>query len=130
MENRLLTCHAGYVQRSFYTCDWKDNLGNEVIHERTYNHGMNLNERAPETPAQLHWLVTKEPNTVYWITQAIYTNTNICKQDSEKYGFVIQKSFYCDKDNPSYFPIFDDFDKAIFYLNDKLQGENFRYITE
>jgi len=111
MHHNLLHCESGHECPSFSTCDWIDDDGNKVIHERNY-----------------HWSFPSGPKTSYWLTQVVYMDINLANTDAKTFGFVVQIDPYCAADAPVYFPIFNNMDKALVYLNAQLAKENKDYM--
>lgn len=89
-----------------------------LFHERT-------NWGAPKpslwkTPAQkLHGILT-EPNTWQW-TNSCYIDKQLAEKDAKQWGGYVQKDFYCEDENPTYFLAFEDNEKALRFCYDKLE---------
>jgi hypothetical protein len=120
-EKRLIHCKPGFEQRTFTTCDWIDDKGEHVLHERDYNWTFPKNKGRRLTPAQLAHLVFTETSERFWVTQQLYTDFALASREAKEFDFDAQKSFYCDDANPTWFPIFKDFDKALAFINLKSQ---------
>lgn len=104
--------------RSMDYCSWRLD-GKHVLHERVY-----WNSRIPShkaTPAERFHFLTSKPRWQYW-GAVTYADQALAKSDAKQYGAIIQKDFYCDDNNPTWFLIFDDLDKALSYTFDKLNS--------
>ena len=119
-------CEPGVDNRSFMTGDWLDEKGHHVMHERAYwRRFPSAGEMA--TPAKLLWALAQEPTVQYWVTDQLYACKALAESEAEVYGFKAQQGFYCEAPNLHWFPIFDDFDKAITFLRAKTGVD---YISE
>ena len=89
-------------------------LNNEII---LIENVFNISEKPPKTPAQFYYLLsshqTQESNFWGGVT---YTDYNLARNDLKEFvAKEICEEFYCDKDNPAWFLIFDNEDKALRY---------------
>ena len=106
---RIIASEGRHGNRNMDYCNWF--FGNiEIFHERTYwNSGI---PKFNSTPAQRYHFLKSGPKTEYW-GQTTYSDLELAKKEAKQYNARVTKEFYCDDDNPHYFLIFDDLDKAI-----------------
>ena len=110
----------GYDCRSFMTCDWLDENGRHVMHERTYwERPLGPKFSIGARLSCLMRIAATEPQVRYWITDVLYTDKALAEQEASQHGFRAQEGFYCEPDNLHWFPIFSDFDAALKFLEIK-----------
>ena len=95
-KNKVEARNPGHINRWTECCDWYFNEI-ELFHERS-------------SWAQKFGMTGLE----YW-SNSIYTVLSLAESDAKKFGAIIQKSWYCDDENPTWFLIFNDLDKVIEY---------------
>lgn len=101
------------------TGDWIDEQGHHVMHERTYWRRWPTGHREIATLAKVLWALKEPPSTSYWINDVIYKDKALAEQEAKQHGFFAEEEFYCDPADPSWFPIFRDWDKALAFLKVK-----------
>jgi len=112
-------CEPGYDCRSFMTGDWLDENGHHVMHERTYWLRPPSVKEIQDCPAKLIHYLKSTIRVSYWISDVLYTNKTLAEAEAKQHGFKAQEGFYCEEDNLHWFPIFDDYDKALAFLKIK-----------
>lgn len=96
------------VNRKTDGCNWfygKINL----FHNRTH-WGMNRKLPRVNTPSTIFAGIFSKPWDSYWA--GCFTDFNLAEETARKYGGEVEKDWYCDDNNPTWFLIFDDFDKV------------------
>ena len=69
------------------------------------------------------WNFTASSFSNYW-SETTYTDLKLATRDAEHYGAQVEKEWYCDDANPSWFLIFHyDLDKALRHAFDMLKKE-------
>jgi hypothetical protein len=107
-----------FAGRGWEAANYVTPEGEPILHERTY--WRRFGNSRHKTMAELaHVVFGPEPIVEYWVTQQIYKSLSLAELEAKKYKFRVQKSFYCDDNDPDWFPIFDDADKALAFINDK-----------
>lgn len=102
-----------FNQNRLQICNWVNEANICIIQERT---------RFPKPFDFSNNIVTR-----YWIGDFLYTDEILAEKDAKQFDFFPQLGFYCDKENPHWFPIFADFDKALAFLKKKTGIE---YVSE
>ena len=90
----IKACEPRHISRQTDACDWF--FGDvELFHERSH----------------WPWSPFKSMTVEYW-SNTIYSDLPKANQDAYKFNAKVQKSWYCDDENPNWFLIFNDFDMA------------------
>lgn len=117
-KNSVYAGESRHGNRSMDYCYWYFDK-TVLFQERTYNHFF---DKKLNSPAKLFHFITTEPKYEYW-GDTIYTVLELANKEAKKYGAVVQKGFYCDDDNPYWFLIFNDLDKAIEYSWNQIKNK-------
>ena len=102
---RLIHSEPVYASRGYrhQICNWVDQFGELIFQERTH---------FPH-----NWF--KKPSTTYWAVRACYADRELAKREAKEFGFRPELDPYHDEGNPTWFPIFKDFDLCVAYHNAK-----------
>ena len=106
----------GHNCSRFETCDWVDENGDIVIHERTYRRHL------PARHCPIGFVVSAAMSgmrTEFWLVTVSYSSQVEVDADSKRYGFTAMLDPYCEDGNETWFPVFDDMEPAIDYLKSK-----------
>lgn len=108
-----------HVNRSTDACNWyfKDI---ELFHNRTYWNTQIPSARA--TPAQRFRFMTAETRESYW-TNTVFKDKNLANKEAKKLGAYVEMCFYCDENDPAWFLIFNDLDKALEHCYNQLKSQ-------
>lgn len=116
-KSRLIAVNQIHVNRKIDACDWAYE-GKELFHNRTSWGRVNATSRLSQTPAQMFHGIFNGLRESYWA--GLFTNKDLAEIQSKKYGATVEEDFYCNEDNPTWFLIFDNFDKCAEFVYDEL----------
>jgi hypothetical protein len=92
----------------------------ELFHNRTYWNSQIPSVRA--SPAQHYRFIISQPRDSYW-TNTVFKDLSLAKSVADKEGATVEMCFYCDEDDPAWFLIFDDLDKALEHCYNQLKKQ-------
>jgi hypothetical protein len=93
-KSKLTAYGATSISRTTDQCLWYVD-GRQVFLER----------------ATFPWNIFEKSYVRYW-SETVYADYSAAELDALCYGGRVEQCFYCDEDNPTWFLIFDDIDKA------------------
>ena len=94
-----------HLKRGIDGADWFAADGTPLFHERRY----------------IPYSFLKPITESYW-TEPVYSNHAMAEQEAAQWGGHVEEVFYCDPENPLWFLIFDDLDKALAFMHHKIQN--------
>ena len=116
-KNGLTAINQIHVSRKIDACDWAYD-GVCYFHNRTYWGRVNASNRlANLTPAIVFNGIFNDTKDSFWA--GFFTDEKLAETKAEQYGAVVEKDFYCDDDHPSWFLIFENFDKCAKFIYDE-----------
>ena len=141
-KDGLVAINPGTIGHRCDCCDWADDDGRAVCHERTY--WPTFRWMAHDNPSPSTRRVIDNLNVVraafgpetfssYW-TEPCYKDEGLAQRHAQQFGGEVVKHFYCDDDDPAWFIRFSDFDRMAAFMWEWREGRlgtvGFETVTE